>query len=103
MKNRMSIAYVGDQYSRKEIKQALKSGIVAFDMPAYVHRELERRRQEIEKGMLSNKEAMDLFMRQQMASRWRPVKKPTWVSWFYKHLGVSKTPKVVSRIKQFFR
>ncbi len=103
MKRRMSINYVGDQYSRKEIRQALKSGIVCIDMPAYVHKELERRRRIIEKSMPSNREAMDGFMKQYAASLWRPVKKPKVFDWIYRHLGVSKTPKITRKIKQFLR
>lgn len=81
----------------------LKTNTVPHDAPSAIHREIERRRLEIERNMLSNEEEMENFMRQFQARKWQPVKKPTWVGWFYRKLRVQKTPKIINWIKNFFR
>jgi hypothetical protein len=91
------------RYSRKELKLMLKTNTCPHDAPSEIHREIERRRLEIERKMLSNEEEMDNFLRQFQARKWQPIKKPNWASWFHRKLGVLKRPKIVNWIKNSFR
>ena len=94
---------VGCHYSKKQIKQMLKMNVVPLDGPSFVHKELNRRKREMDKRIKPLTQEMDEMMRADMASKWRPIKKPKMFGWVYRQLGVSKTPKIIIRIKDLFR
>jgi len=53
-------------YSRRELKRALRTKIVAHDMPKWVHDEIDRQRKKMNREALTIKEEMDLFIREEM-------------------------------------
>lgn len=82
----------------------LKTNSCPQDAPSEIHKEIERKRKEIERRMPSNKEAMDNFMKEHGARRWMPVKKRSgFANWFYRTLKIHRNPKAVNKIKNFLK
>lgn len=78
----------------------LKTNSCPQDAPSEIHREIERRRREIERTMPSNKEVMEEFMKEHNARRWRPVKKgDVLAARFRKALG--RPSKFINQLRAF--
>lgn len=78
----------------------LKTNSCPIDAPSEIHREIERKRREIERIMPSNKEVMEEFMKEYNARRWRPVgKRDVLATRFRKMLG--RPSKFINQLRAF--
>lgn len=78
----------------------LKTNSCPLDAPSEIHQEIERRRREIERTMPSNKDAIEGFMKEHQARRWRPVgKRDALAARFRKALG--RPAKFIGLLKSF--
>lgn len=74
------------KYSKKEIRQMLKSKSCPIDAPSEVQQELDRQMRELNRKALSNQEIMDKDMEEHDARVYRVVRKGDWTGRFRRAL-----------------
>lgn len=75
-----------EKYSKKELKQMLKTKCCPVDAPSEIQQKIDRQRIKFNREALSTQELMDKDMEEHDARVYRVVKKPTWVSRFRRTL-----------------
>lgn len=92
-------------YSRRELKRALRTKIVAHDMPKWVHDEIDKERKRLNREAPTTKELMDRFMLEEMQLK----KARPWISGKQLRLVVAlksrlnRTPAWMIRIREYFK